>query len=178
MPKKINFKYTHNGSIIEFYIITIPKRGWFKEHAQPAIDFIKGTVPATARSYDAATYKWEVAVEWWPILTKALKEAMWWSLYEQKDNSIPNIEVPKNYADSFYKGAEPLTTKPSIESIASELGKFLGVEITTQELTELKKLYRKRAMELHPDRNLGRDVGMGELNRLWTLFNTTERSVN
>lgn len=177
MAKKINFKYTHNGSIVEFYIVTIPKRGWFKEHAQPAIDFIKGTVPATARSYDASTYKWEVAVEWWPILTKALKEAMWWTLYEQKDNSIPNIKVPKDYADNFYRAPESIKTVESTESIAAKLSTYLGVTITTQDMTELKSLYRQQARKLHPD--FGGDANkMSELNRLWTLFTATERSVN
>lgn len=177
MSKKINFKYTHNGSIVEFYIITTPKRGWFKEHAQPAIDFIKGTVPATARSYDAATYRWEVGIEWWPILSKAFKEAMWWTLYEQKDNSIPNIEVPKDYADTFYHAPEPISTVESADSIATKLSTFFEVPVSTKDMRDLKTLYRQKARELHPD--FGGDASkMSELNRLWTLFTATERSVN
>ena len=122
-------------------------------------------------------FTWEVAAEWWPILTKAFKEAMWWTLIEQKDNSIPNIEVPKDYAENFYRAPEPIKPVESAESIATKLSEYLGVTITTQDMAELKSLYRQQARKLHPD--FGGDASkMSELNRLWTLFTATERSIN
>jgi hypothetical protein len=177
LMKEIQVCKTYNNTIIELKFIIMPGRGWFDTNIKPAIDFIKQMVPATAREYNTSTNKWSIGIEYWPPLAIVLKDALHFTLHEvtaEDAKSIPNIEVPKEYAENFHYKQEVISSNTeTASSIAEKLSVFLGEKITTQELTELKKLYRKRALELHPDRNGGDGSKMSELNRLWTLYCNT-----
>lgn len=175
MSKRLEYKLTHNDTIVEIKFITIPKAGWFKENISPAIAVIKNFVPASMRAYKPAVFTWEVAVEFWNPL-KATLEAMQFYCILKQDVVAGKVNVPKEYAENFYHKPEPTSNVETKEALASKLSEYLGVTITTQELSELKKLYRQKAREYHPDYNGGDGAKMSELNRLWTLF--TQTAVN
>lgn len=169
------FKYTHQRMIVELNFETRSfKKNFFKDNIAPLVTIIKTTIPVSARTYDAGTFTWEIDATFWPSLSALLRN-LDCNLVEKADarpNDIHNVHVDANYAENFHYAQEPVQTTESIESIASKLSTFLGVTITTQELSELKKLYRQKAMELHPDRNPNGAAQMSELNRLWTLYST------
>lgn len=173
--KKAEFTWTHANTIIDIKFILLPKRDWFNKNIRPITELLKASIPATSREYNPNTSKWSIAAEYWPA-TKRLLELSGFTLVETKwsdPSKIPGINVPEEYAKNFHYESEVVTTKESAASIAEQLSKFLGVEITTQNVKDLKKLYRTKAMELHPDRNSNPEAAsnMSELNRLWTLYN-------
>jgi hypothetical protein len=176
--KQIRYTKKYDNSIIELNFVTIPRKGWFAANVSPMIAVIKGLVPATERSYNGATRNWEVSAEYWTLLAQVLT-ASDWVLKEVADTDPhANVNVPKDYADNFYHTPESAAPVESSESIAVKLSIFLGVKITTQDVSELKKYYRRRALELHPDRNNGDGAQMSELNRLWTLYTAQDKVVN
>lgn len=165
--KKAQIQYTYNKTIVDIYFCTVPKKGWVAENLKPVLELIKVLVPATSRSYDPHTFHWEIAVEYWTPISTILAQKGWF-IEESKSQDTPKVHVDKQYEENFYHEPEP-APKEAPASVAAQLSVFLGVEITTQDLNELKKLYRREAMRLHPD--MGGDASkMAELNRLWTLF--------
>jgi hypothetical protein len=170
--KKVEYTWTHLNSIVDIKFILIPKRNWFAENVKPAVDMLKSSIPAVSREWNGNTQKWSIAAEFWPA-TKQLFELMGFTAVEtlaEDRHKIPGVEVPAEYAENFHYESEVITTQESAESIAQQLSIFLGVKITDQDLKDLKKLYRAKALELHPDRG-GDATKMSELNRLWTLYN-------
>lgn len=172
--KKVEFTWTHENTIIDLKFIVQPQRGWFEQNIKPITELLKKQIPATSREWNSNTQKWSIAAEYWNP-SKRLLELSGFTLVETKwtdPSAIPGVHVPKEYAESFHYNTEPITTKESAASIAKQLSVFLGVEITTQDLKDLKKLYRSKAREYHPD--FGGDASkMSELNRLWTLYTNT-----
>jgi hypothetical protein len=83
------------------------------------------------------------------------------------------VDIKFNEEDFFYKptgGANEL----SGEALWKALSSILDVTVDSlrnAQAPELKKLYRVRALELHPDRNAGDGSKMSELNYLWRLYN-------
>jgi hypothetical protein len=171
---KLTYELTHNDAIVAIKFHSIPSKGWWKESVQPAIDFSKALVPATMRSYNSSTFIWEFAIEYWPALKTAYENAFKFTCTEGKVapesvDPLKNVKVDDSYKENFYHKQEVVKTVESAASIAEKLSTYLGVKITTQDINELKKLYRAKARELHPD--LGGDAQkMSELNRLWTLY--------
>jgi hypothetical protein len=171
-----NLKYeiTHNNSIVAIKFHSIPSKGWWKANVQPALDFMKALVPATMRSYNPNTFIWEVAIEYWPACKTAFETAFHFTCIEgsittASADPLKSVNIPKQYAENFYHKPEPIVQKEDAATIAAKLSEYLGVKIHAQELSELKKLYRAKARELHPD--MGGDASkMSELNRLWTLY--------
>lgn len=169
MSKRLEYRLTHNDTIVEIKFITIPRKDWFKENIIPAIAVIKNFVPASMRAYKSAVFTWEIAIEFWNPLKTTL-EAMQFYCQLKQDVVTAKVNVSKEYAENFYHKPEPITKVESKESLALKLSEYLGITIAAQELSELKKLYRQKARELHPDYNGGDGARMSELNRLWTLF--------
>jgi hypothetical protein len=171
---KLKYELTHNDTIVAIKFLSIPSKGWWKANVQPALDFIKALVPATMRSYNNSTFIWEVAIEYWPACKTALETAFHFTCVEgsittASADPLKGVNIPKQYAENFYHKPEPIVQKEDAATIAAKLSEYLGVKIHAQELSELKKLYRAKARELHPD--MGGDASkMSELNRLWTLY--------
>lgn len=169
--KQIQACKVYDDTIVEIKFIMFPRKGWFAENVTPITNIIKALIPATQREYDPNTTKWSVAAEYWPALESVFKQTNWtinW-VTAKSDSSILNVNVPKEYAENFHYKQEVVTTQESATSIAEKLSEFLGVKIVAQDLNDLKKLYRAKARELHPD--MGGDASkMSELNRLWTLY--------
>jgi len=171
--KEVIVNTTANGTIYELKFKTLPRKGYFAENIQPIINLIKAMIPATAREYNPSTFTWGLGAEYWPPL-KTSMEALGFkiTMLDKQPTSGPKVHVPTDYAENFYYTA-PTSTKESPQSIAEQLSQYLGVEITTQDLSDLKKLYRAKAREYHPD--MGGDAKkMSELNRLWTLYSNKE----
>ena len=172
--KEILITRTYNNTIMDIKFVMGRSKEYFKENIKPMVDFIKVAIPATAREYVPQSYKWSVDMNYWTALEQVFV-ANGFTIREvsiDTSNEIPDINVPKEYAENFHYKQEVVTTVESATSIADKLSAFLGVKITTQELNELKKLYRAKALEFHPDRG-GDAAKMSELNRLWTLYCNT-----
>lgn len=75
--------------------------------------------------------------------------------------------------DFFYEHTAAKTVIPK-ESIVPKLAKILEIseqDLASSEQSNLKKLYRRAALRLHPDRNNGNGAMMSELNMLWGIYN-------
>lgn len=163
MSRYIYYKLTHNNSIVQIRFQIKQKQDFTQ-----AVTLVKGLIPATSRSYDPNTKLWEIDAALWEGL-KAAYTGLHFRLVEEKDIN-QKVNVPKEYAENFYHAPPASLNTESAESISKQLSTFLGVEISTQDINDLKKIYRRRAMELHPDRPNGDAAQMSELNRLWTIF--------
>lgn len=171
MSRYIYYKLTHNNSIVQIRFHIKQKQDFTQ-----AVTLIKGLIAATSRSFDPNTKMWEIDAALWEGL-KAAYTGLHFRLVEEKDIS-QKVDVPKEYAENFYHEQSIQSQTESAESIAKQLSVFLDCEITTQDISDLKRIYRKKALELHPDRPNGNATQMSELNRLWTIFNSQDRSVN
>jgi hypothetical protein len=172
---KLTYQFTDNNTIVRLKFHSIASKGYWKTNIQPALDLMKALVPASMRSYNPTTFMWEVAAEYWPAIKTTYESKVFnFICTEGSVVANPYINVPKDYADNFYRAPEPITVKESAASIAASLSVYLGVPIVAQDLSELKKLYRLKARELHPDLNHAPEAAqkMSELNRLWTLYSS------
>lgn len=173
MSKTVEYELTHGAQIVELKFITIPRKGWFAKEIQPTLAFLKAMIPASEREYNGGNFKWSFSIKYWDPIQALLKAQGFHVIKQSRFSQKSRVEVPKEYAESFYHEHTPTTSSAeTTESIAQKLSTFLGVVISTQDLNDLKKLYRQKARELHPD--LGGDATkMSELNRLWTLYCNT-----
>ena len=168
--KEVRITYLYNDTIVELHFITIPRKGWFKDNIQPVIDVMKNMIPANAREYDPATFKWQIAIEYWPALRQILTSTQF--AVKEVSPSTSHANVPKDYAENFYHAPVKREVETK-ESILVLLAKLLGIheDIASMELVALKKKYREAARRYHPD--LGGDAAkMAELNRVWSIYNT------
>ena len=168
--KVVRVTYLYNNTIVELHFITMPRKGWFKDNIQPVIDVMKNMIPANAREYDPATFKWQIAIEYWPALRQILISTQF--AVKEVSPSTSHANVPKDYAENFYHAPVKREVETK-ESILVLLAKLLGIheDIASMELVALKKKYREAARRYHPD--LGGDAAkMAELNRVWSIYNT------
>ena len=168
--KVVRVTYLYNNTIVELHFITMPRKGWFKDNIQPVIDVMKNMIPANAREYDPATFKWQIAIEYWPSLRQILTSIQF--AVKEVSPSTSHANVPKDYAENFYHAPVKREVETK-ESILVLLAKLLGIheDIASMELVALKKKYREAARRYHPD--LGGDAAkMAELNRVWSIYNT------
>ena len=172
MAKQVRITYLYNDTIVELHFITRPQRGWFKDNIQPVIDILKSAIPATAREYDPSTFKWQIAIEYWPALKQILEASQFDIKIMLPSAGAQGVNVPKDYAENFYH--KPVVPKSETkESILTQLSALLGIheDIASMELVALKKKYREAARKYHPDFG-GDSAKMSELNRVWTIYNS------
>jgi hypothetical protein len=138
----------------------------FGKHEFPAIKgmsgFMRDSIPSSAREYNANTHEWTVLSPFWKSLKEMFEKAGW----KITDSTV----IPPE--DFFYNQGTAKSVDVSREELANQLLALLG--ITAQELADsnaAKKAYRRKALELHPDRNQGDGSKMSELNSTWTAYN-------
>jgi len=146
-----------------------------KKEWKDFLEMFKATISASNRMYDSQTKLWQIDNKVVPGF-RQLINAVVSRVYDFDPNtggsststSAPRID-PNNF---FYNTVAPPQAQTK-ESIASSLAVVLGCTVgdLAQPIDVLKKLYRKKALELHPDRNNGDGSKMSELNSLWSVFN-------
>lgn len=167
----VTVEATHGGEIFEIQF-QIRRRGQFKEEIEPILGIIKSMVPASDRNYDDKTKKWEISKNYWPSIKMIMQNMGNYVLETPQVQGTKFMPEPtKEYAESFFYEQASSTSAPAKSTVTEQLGKILGIVILNQTPTELKALYRKKALELHPDRNPAGAKQMSELNYLWALFN-------
>ena len=85
------------------------------------------------------------------------------------------VEVKFNEEDFFHAPVSQSTELSGVE-LQKALCSALQIDLPRLAIlapVDLKSLYRRRAMALHPDRNNGDGTAMSELNYLWRLYNAT-----
>jgi hypothetical protein len=160
----IEVKLKHDKALGAYHFFFVfQKHQW--NNIVAITQLMRATIPASARDYDNNTKEWTVLEAFWPPLQMLLKQSGHFKIVEEK------IVAPEDF---FYNQGVASETIISKESLANQLLALLG--ITAQELADFnkaKKAYRKKALELHPDRNQGDGAAMSELNSVWTAYNST-----
>jgi len=132
------------------------------------IQVIKATVPASNREYDTSTKTWTLTKDHYLKIEEVMKRA----------NFIVSLKTKKStkhikHEEFFYSYSDPISSsKETKESLADKLIKLL--ECSPNDLGDnikLKRLYRAKALEYHPDRNNGDGSKMSELNSVWSAYN-------
>lgn len=141
--------------------------------------------PIAQRSYDDTTKLWSYLDDW-GIKTLARLQviaAAFGGLVEVETQDMqtcarlqrwaPTTKKPKA-EDFFYNYGQPVSTPAlSRSAITAKLAFLLEITeatLSSTESSELKKLYRRAALRLHPDRNNGDGSKMSDLNMIWQLY--------
>ena len=170
--------YEDHGGIA--YDLTVAK-GYSKDsYAQlkAFVELFKSQVPASNRVYDPQTKIWTIEknifenhlLKLMDMLSIRYKLGKPYDTYgrDRTASQMPMID-PNN----FFYNTTPVPQAQTRESITESLAKILEVPTATlaQPLDVVKKIYRRKALELHPDRNNGDGSKMSELNSLWSVYN-------
>lgn len=94
------------------------------------------------------------------------------SVPKSPKTSGPQVEIKFNEEDFFYK---PEASKGALsgEALFKALATSLDIEVSRLHILsafDLKRIYRQRALALHPDRNNGDGSKMSELNSIWSTW--------
>ena len=172
-----------------------PKLNWQSSVDKALFEFCKNEfkkVIISERNYDPDTKIWSFFNQYGKAVHDSIKNSPLSAagvLFQQVDNLAEQVKSGKGIAkashsynpdDFFYQQSAPVSTGPSIADVKTKLASILMLpsgesDFATLEEGELKKLYRKAALRLHPDRNNGDAKGMTELNYLWQVYNSTEK---
>lgn len=135
---------------------------WDWNQVKAVVDLMKLMIPVSDRMYDSDSKQWTVTNKYWGYISEIFTKAGF------------RIEEAKHVdaEDFFYNQGTATPVVESKDSLAAKLISMLG--ITAQDLADsglLKKAYRKKALEWHPDRNQGDGSKMSELNAVWSAYN-------
>jgi hypothetical protein len=137
------------------------------------VELLKATIPASNRMYDPASKIWTVTAQAFNSL-KMVMDAL--KIQSQQYPSGLGLEAAKTIdPNNFFHNPTPAPAVETKESLKAKLEKLLDstIDIAFMSDGELKKLYRRKAMELHPDRNNEDGSKMSELNSIWSAYNAT-----
>lgn len=159
--------YKHD-SHLGAYLINFKYSKYEWDKVKGMVGIMKLAIPASDRLYDPVTHEWTITEKYWNSEANPFKlfELLTQSGFKLKEKKIIHAE------DFFYNDFVDNTPKETKDSLAAKLVDMLG--ITAQELQDaglLKKIYRRKALELHPDRNGGDGSRMSELNSVWSAYN-------
>lgn len=143
------------------YIFRFVYRKYQWDRVKGIIDIIKVLIPASDREYNPSTKEWTILDASWPKLEQIIKAASFTITIERK------VRV-----EDFHYNYAPAVNEVSKDTLAEQLIKLL--EISRDDLADTlvaKKAYRRKALELHPDRNNGDGTKMSELNSIWSAYN-------
>lgn len=157
----VEVKSTHDEAL-KAYTIKFVYGKWDWNQVKAIIDLMKVTIPASDRMYEATSKEWTISSKYYVWLEDIMKKAHF---------TITEVKATANPEDFFYNFTDS-TPQVSKDTLATQLVKMLG--ITPQDLADanlLKKAYRRKALELHPDRNNGDGSQMSELNSVWSAYN-------
>lgn len=139
-------------------------------------NLMQDIIASSDRAYDPQNKVWTVTTDgferfrviMWTLNVSHYKDARMFT------TAVTEAEKPKFSSQDFFHNTTPVATPETKESIATRLAVLLGLPaITTQSVDELKRLYRRKALELHPDRNNGDGSKMADLNSLWSTYNAS-----
>lgn len=153
---------------------TITWKSFDKKEWKDFLEMMKATISASNRIYDPQTKLWQLDNKVVPSFKQLIANIVL-RVYDFDPNAgragssttTPKID-PNNF---FYNTVAPPQAQTR-ESIAASLAAILGCTVAelAQPLDVVKKLYRRKALELHPDRNNGDGSKMSELNSLWSVY--------
>jgi hypothetical protein len=138
----------------------------FKKHEFQAVQamtgLIRATVPASHREYNPNSHEWCLLDAYWDNFEKVLRQG-----------NFKIIEEKTVAPEDFFYNNQGIASEVVVDrnTLANQLLVLLG--ITAKELADAnaaKKAYRRKAMELHPDRNHGDGSKMSELNSIWSSY--------
>lgn len=143
------------------YIIRFKYSKYAWPQVKGVIDIIKAIIPASDREYNSATKEWTILESSWTAL-KAIIEKTSFSIKEEK----------ATHAEDFHYEYTATSAVISKETLAAQLVALLQIsEADLKDSVAVKKAYRRKALEWHPDRNDGDGSKMSELNAVWSAYN-------
>lgn len=167
-PQMIKVEVTHVSELDAYDLkFVMPGRhNW--DEVKGLIQVLKATIPASNREYHPDTKVWTLLADSYKQFEFVLKAANAQIIYIQESKTKPM--TPENF---FYSYSEPASSsKETKESLMDKLQKLLGCATADfGDSAKLKQLYRRKALEFHPDRNNGDGTRMSELNSIWSAFN-------
>lgn len=157
----IDVKVQHDEALGAYtFRFVYRKHQW--DDVKGIVNILKVLIPASDREYNPATKEWTILEASWPKL-KTILQAGKFRITEEQVISNENFH---------YDYSTPIATVVSKDTLATQLVKLL--EISKDDLSDsitLKKAYRRKALEWHPDRNNGDGTKMSELNSIWSAYN-------
>lgn len=166
-----------------------PSISWKNGTEKALFELVKAEfkkVPISQRTYSDKSNIWSFLGVWGKTVHDSIKASPLAAvgvkfqgingLAEQADSGIiSNVSTTAyNAEDFFYTPSAPAPSGPSTEELRSQLASRLGIsiaELNSADKLTLKKWYRVKALEYHPDRNNGDGSRMTELNYLWQVYN-------
>ena len=144
-----------------------------KKEWRDFLEMFKATISASNRMYDPQTKLWQMDNKVVPGFRQLINTVVS-RIYDTAPNLGSPITTPKIDPNNFFYNTVPIAQAQTRESVTESLARILGCTPTDlgQPLDIVKKLYRKKALELHPDRNNGDGSRMSELNSLWSVYNS------